>query len=41
MWVIFVEIGVALALAALMIWWTLPKKIRRGKDEDPGDGHSS
>jgi hypothetical protein len=35
MWVIFLEIGVALALGALMVWWTLPKKKRGGKDESP------
>jgi len=41
MWVIFIEMGVVLALAGLMIWWTLPKKKRHGKDEGPGDDHPS
>jgi hypothetical protein len=26
MWVIYLEVGVVLALAALMVWWTWPKK---------------
>jgi len=25
MWVIYLEVGVALALAALIVWWTWPK----------------
>jgi hypothetical protein len=41
MWVIFIEMGVVLALAGLMIWWTLPKKRRDGKDEGPGDDRPS
>jgi len=30
MWVIFLEIGVVLAIAALIVWWTWP---RNRKDE--------
>src|SRR6266704_1548955 len=26
MWVVYLEMGVALALAALIVWWTWPKK---------------
>jgi len=26
MWVIYLEVGVALALAAFIVWWTWPKK---------------
>jgi hypothetical protein len=26
MWVILLEMGVALALAMLIVWWTWPKK---------------
>jgi len=33
MWVIFLEMGVALALLILIVWWTWPRK-RPG--EDPG-----
>jgi len=25
MWVIYLEVGMALALAALIVWWTWPK----------------
>lgn len=32
MWVIFLEMGVALCLLLLIVWWTWPKK--RPKDED-------
>jgi len=39
MWVIYLEMGVALALAILIVWWTWPKKGPRRdserKDEDP------
>jgi len=27
MWVIYLEVGVVLALAALIVWWTWPKNI--------------
>jgi len=26
MWVIYIEVGVALTLAVLIVWWTWPKK---------------
>jgi hypothetical protein len=26
MWVIYLEVGVALALAVLIVWWTWPRK---------------
>ncbi len=32
MWVIFLEMGVALGLLLLIVWWTWPKK--RPEDED-------
>jgi len=32
MWVILLEMGVALALALLIVWWTFPKK--RSRDDD-------
>ena len=35
MWVVYLEMAVALALAALIIWWTWPAK--RGKEEKPAD----
>jgi hypothetical protein len=31
MWVIYIEMGVALALAILIVWWTWPRK-QRGTD---------
>jgi hypothetical protein len=34
MWVIYLEMGVALALAILIVWWTWPKR----RDKPPGDG---
>ncbi len=33
MWVIFLEMGVALGLLLLIVWWTWPKKPGKGKDE--------
>ncbi len=33
MWVIFLEMGVALALLLLIVWWTWPKKRSDEKDE--------
>jgi len=33
MWVVYLEMGVALALGVLIVWWTLPKK-KRGGDDD-------
>jgi hypothetical protein len=35
MWVIFLEMGVALMLGLLMVWWTWPKK--RPRDDDTKD----
>jgi hypothetical protein len=26
MWVVYLEMGLALALAVFIVWWTLPKK---------------
>jgi hypothetical protein len=34
MWVVYLEMGVALALAALIIWFTRP----RGRDKETGRG---
>jgi hypothetical protein len=31
MWVVYLEIGLALALAAFIVWWTVPRK---PKDDD-------
>jgi hypothetical protein len=36
MWVIFIEMGVALALLVLIVWWTWPRK--RRDDERGGRG---
>ena len=35
MWVIYLEMGVALALLILIVWWTWPAK--RPGDDDPAD----
>jgi hypothetical protein len=29
MWVVYLEMGVALVLAVLIVWWTWPKKPRK------------
>ena len=34
MWVIFLEMGVALGLLLLIVWWTWPKK-RPGDEDKP------
>ena len=34
MWVIYLEMGLALALAILIVWWTWPRK-----RPDAGDEH--
>ena len=36
---VFLEIGVALALAILIVWWTLPRKPRErdGARKDEGE----
>jgi hypothetical protein len=31
---VFLEIGLALAIAVLIVWWTLPRKPRAREDED-------
>ena len=31
---VFLEIGLALAIAVLIVWWTLPRKSREREDED-------
>lgn len=31
---VFLEIGVALVVAVLIVWWTLPRKPRDGKADD-------
>jgi hypothetical protein len=36
MWVVYLEMGLALALAVFIIWWTRPRK-DRGKDERRDD----
>lgn len=33
MWVIFLEMGVALVLLLLIVWWTWPKKRPEDKDK--------
>jgi len=35
MWVIFLEMGVALALLVVIVWWTWPK---RHRDDDSKRG---
>jgi len=37
MWVIFLEIGVALALLVLIVWWTWPRKRPPGDPSAPGE----
>jgi hypothetical protein len=32
MWVVYLEMGLALALAVFIVWWTWPKK-RRDDDQ--------
>jgi hypothetical protein len=32
MWIVYVEIAVALGLAVFIVWWTLPRK-RRDDDQ--------
>jgi hypothetical protein len=38
MWVIYLEMGVVLAIAVLIVWWTWPKKKppRDSGDASPG-----
>jgi hypothetical protein len=37
MWVIFLEIGVVILIAALIVWWTWPKKRRKNSHRGPSD----
>jgi hypothetical protein len=32
LWIIVLEAGLALALVLALVWWTLPKKPRRGPE---------
>ena len=34
MWVMYLEIGVALGLAVFIVWWTWPKKKKNGRKEN-------
>jgi hypothetical protein len=31
---VFLEIGIALVIAVLIVWWTLPRKPRERKEDD-------
>src|SRR5688572_24185619 len=33
---VFLEVGLALAILVLIVWWTLPRKPRDRKDDEPG-----
>jgi len=33
MWILILEAGVALFLLIFIVWWTLPRKKKGGKDE--------
>lgn len=37
MWVVILEMILALGLAAFIVWWTWPRKPSK-EDEDPGAG---
>jgi hypothetical protein len=37
LWIIVLEAGVALALLLGLVWWTLPKKTKRGIHDTPED----
>jgi hypothetical protein len=37
LWIIVLEAGVALALLLGLVWWTLPKKAKRGIHDAPED----
>jgi hypothetical protein len=32
---VFLEVGLALAILVLIVWWTLPRKPRDRKDDEP------
>jgi hypothetical protein len=38
MWVVFLEIGIALGLLVFIVWFTWPKKKPDGKDSMKGPG---
>jgi hypothetical protein len=33
MWIVYLEVGLALVLAVLIVWWTWPKKRPDDKDD--------
>ena len=35
---VFLEIALALVIAVAIVWWTLPRKPRRGETDKDGDG---
>jgi hypothetical protein len=35
MWIIYVEVLIALGLAVFIVWWTWPKK-HKGRDKEQG-----
>lgn len=37
MWVVYLEMGVVLALAALIVWWTWPKRGDKSNGRRDGD----
>jgi hypothetical protein len=37
MWVIYLEMGIALALLILIVWWTWPRKRESGAGKLPED----
>jgi hypothetical protein len=37
MWVIYLEMGVALALLILIVWWTWPANRQNGQNGTPKD----
>ena len=40
LWIIVLEAGLALALVAFLVWWTLPRTRERG-DREPKDSSGS
>jgi len=36
LWIILLEAGLALALVAFLVWWTLPRGLK-GEDREPKD----
>jgi len=38
LWIFLLEAGLALALLAFIVWWTLPKAPKSG-DRDPKEPH--